>query len=44
MTRNELAERLRWLADEWRAATPRRRIDIELAFRRGLERGEGMLG
>ena len=37
--RNSLAHRLRWLADRWTQATPQRRLAIELAFTRGVERG-----
>jgi hypothetical protein len=39
MTRDELAKRLRWLADQWQRANPALRQRIERAFRNGYERG-----
>lgn len=36
MPRQDLADRLRWLADEWRVASPELQTKLEEAFKRGL--------
>ena len=39
MDRQQLAKRLRWLAEQHRQADARLQAQIERAFRRGYERG-----
>lgn len=43
MSRDELRPRLRWLAEQWRNATPDLRRKIEEAFRNGEAKGKEML-